>query len=213
MKTQGEQKDILLYLQKSARLVEKSRAQQISSLPVMGPEMDFDPKNFASFSSGLQDASSKRGILDGIGKVVCYKIELTSAKPEFLKIYKNIQAGAYVQRFYGTVKLEEGYYVVMQDLDDNKTLAAACQDESLPDAPLARISLAYDVAKTMAWYHHADLKLKSVSDHTVVLQKLSSGRLTPFLTKLENARHVRTADDEKKCSSPNVGRYSNKPPA
>ncbi|KAL7909983.1 hypothetical protein GGI35DRAFT_478863 [Trichoderma velutinum] len=92
--------------------------------------------------------------------------------PEFLKIYKNIQAGAYVQRLFGTVKLSENYYVVMQDLEDGKTLASACRDGGLPDTPLAR------------------LLLKSVSDHTIVLQELSSGRLAPFLTKLQNARHI-----------------------
>ena len=95
------------------------------------------------------------------------------------------------------MKLQDGFYVVMQDLDDNKTLAAACEDGSLPDTPLTRISLAYDLAKTMAWYHHAQLLLKSVSDHNVVLQELSSGRLAPFLTNLQNARHVGAGDAPK----------------
>lgn len=190
LKLQGEQKDILLYLQKSTQLIEKKRAEKFSSASILGLKTDFEPKDFVSSSFKSDDASIKRGTIDGVGKVICYKIALTSSMPEFLMIYKNIQSGAYVQRLYGTVKLQDDYYVVMQDLDDNQTLAAACQDGGLPDTPLSRISLAYDLAKTMAWYHHAQLLLKSVSDHTVVLQQLNSGRLAPFLTKLQNARHI-----------------------
>ncbi|KAM0079749.1 hypothetical protein ACKRZS_008110 [Fusarium odoratissimum] len=186
LKTQGEQKEILLYLQASAKLVEDD---QLSSAPVVELHTEFKEKDFI-FVSESQDGNPKRGTLNGVGQVVCYKIELTRAMPEFLKIYKNIQAGAYVQRLFGTVKLKENYYVVMQDLEDGKTLASACKDGGLPDTPLARVSLAYDVAKTMAWYHNAQLLLKSVSDDTIVLQELSSGRLTPFLTKLQNARHI-----------------------
>lgn len=199
LKLQGEQKDILLYLQKSTQLIEKKRAEKFSSASILGLKTDFEPKDFVSSSFKSDDASIKRGTIDGVGKVICYKIALTSSMPEFLMIYKNIQSGAYVQRLYGTVKLQDDYYVVMQDLDDNQTLAAACQDGGLPDTPLSRISLAYDLAKTMAWYHHAQLLLKSVSDHTVVLQQLNSGRLAPFLTKLQNARHVGPGEYSEEC--------------
>lgn len=192
LRTQGEHREILLYLQASAKLVEKGNAGQLSSAPVIELQTEFEEKDFVSFLSESQDGMSKRGTINNIGQVVCYKIELTRSMPDFLKIYKNIQAGAYVQRLFGTVKLKENYYVVMQDLEDGQTLAAACRDGSLPSDPLSRVSLAYDVAKTMAWYHNAQLMLKSVSDDTIVLQELSSGRLAPFLIRLQNARHVST---------------------
>ncbi|KAK4068917.1 hypothetical protein Trihar35433_5496 [Trichoderma harzianum] len=189
LKTQGEQKEILLYLQESAKLIEGGKVDSLSSAPIVELHTDFQAKDF-TFSFESQDGLLKHGTVNSASQIVCYKIELTRSMPEFLKIYKNIQAGAYVQRLFGTVKLGENYYVVMQDLEDGKTLASACRDNALPDTPLARVSLAYDIAKTMAWYHNAQLLLKSVSDHTIVLQELSSGRLAPFLTKLQNARHI-----------------------
>lgn len=189
LKTQGEQKEILLYLQASAKLIEGGKADWLSSAPIVELQTDFQAKDF-TFSFESQDGLLKRGTVNSVSQIVCYKIELTRSMLESLKIYSNIQAGAYVQRLFGTVKLNENYYVVMQDLEDGKTLASACKDGGLPDTPLARVSLAYDIAKTMAWYHNAQLLLKSVSDHTIVLQELSSERLAPFLTKLQNARHV-----------------------
>lgn len=191
LKTQGEQKEILLYLQASAKLIEGGKVDSLSSAPIVELHTEFQAKDF-TFSFESQDGLLKRGTVNGVSQIVCYKIELTRSMPEFLKIYKNIQAGAYVQRLFGTVKLNENYYVVMQDLEDGRTLVSACRDGGLPDTPLARVSLAYDIAKTMAWYHNAQLLLKSVSDHTIVLQELSSGRVAPFLTKLQNARHVST---------------------
>lgn len=191
MKTQGSLKEIVLYLQASAKLVEDGKTEWLSSAPVVELHTEFQEKDF-TFSFESQDGLFKRGTVNNVGQVVCYKIELTRSMPEFLKIYTNIQVGAYVQRLFGTVKVNENYYVVMQDLEDGKTLASACRDGGLPDNPLARVSLAYDVAKTMAWYHNAQLLLKPVSDHTIVLQELSSGRLAPFFTKLQNARHVST---------------------
>ncbi|QYT04237.1 Protein kinase domain-containing protein [Trichoderma simmonsii] len=189
LKTQGEQKEILLYLQASAKLIQGGKIGSLSSAPIVELHTDFQEKDF-TFSFEAQDGLLKRGTVNGVSQIMCYKIELTRSMPEFLKIYKNVQAGAYVQRLFGTVKLGENYYVVMQDLEDGKTLASACRDNGLPDTPLARVSLAYNIAKTMAWYHNAQLLLKSVSDHTIVLQELSSGRLAPFLTKLQNARHI-----------------------
>ncbi|KAK4060553.1 uncharacterized protein Triagg1_10678 [Trichoderma aggressivum f. europaeum] len=189
LKTQGSLKEIVLYLQTSAKLVEDGKTDWLSSAPVVELHTEFQEKDF-TFSFESQDGLFKRGAINKVGQVACYKIQLTRSMPEFLKIYKNIQVGAYAQRLFGTVKLGEDYYAVMQDLGDGMTLASACRDNGLPDTALARVSLAYDIAKTMAWYHNAQLLLKSFSDHTIVLQELSSGRLVPFLTKLQSARHI-----------------------
>jgi hypothetical protein len=61
----------------------------------------------------------------------------------------------------------------MEALDDQNTLGQACRDRTLPETLLERIDLAYDLAKTMAWYHQAELLLKSVSDDIIVLTKIS----------------------------------------
>lgn len=72
----------------------------------------------------------------------------------------------------------------------NKTLGQACRDRTLPEGLLERIGLAYDLAKTTAWYHRAEILLRSVSDDTIIPKKISSGNMVPFLTRLKNARHI-----------------------
>lgn len=153
-------------------------------------ETDFVLKDDSTLKFDDPDTSIGRGSIKDVGRVVCYKIVLSSSTPENLKIYRNIQAGAFVQRFYGTLKANDNYYVVMEELDEDNTLRKACHTGSLPKSLLERVDLAYNVAKTMAWYHRAQLLLKSVSDNTVVLKQMRSGNIIPFLTRLENARHV-----------------------
>jgi hypothetical protein len=136
------------------------------------------------------DHSVGRGKLPEVGSVVCYKIVLSASTQENLRTYMNIQTGAFVQRLYGTLEVEGNIYAVMEDLDDSQTLNEACKNKTLPTALSTRLDLAYNIAKTMAWYHRAELLLKSVTDHTVTLKELPSGRIVPFLTRLENVRQV-----------------------
>jgi hypothetical protein len=117
-------------------------------------------------------------------------MQLSTSSQASLEIYQKIQTGAFVQRYYGIAQRESNLYAIMEYLDEEETLARTCLDNSLPAAILERVQLAYDLSKTMAWYHRAEMLLKSVSDHTIVLKKLPSGRLCPILTRLENARHV-----------------------
>lgn len=183
-------------LQKAAKAREQSQGQPFGSPPVSDIKTDFVLEDTSLIQFDSSDASVGHGTLESIGKVVCYKIALSSSTQGNLKIYKDIQAGAYVQRLYGTLKAGEDYFVVMQDLDETQTLGKACRENSLPREPLAQLGLAYDLAKTMAWYHRAELLLKSVADHNIVLKQITLDRIAPFLTRLENARHVsiRTKD-------------------
>lgn len=135
-------------------------------------------------------ASNGRGCINGVGAVVCYQIPTLSFTQKNLEVYRNIQAGAYVQRLYGTLEVNSRYYAVMEDLEGGTTLARACHGGALPRTMLERIGLAYDLAKTMAWYHKAELLLRSITDTTVILRELSSGKICPFLTRLHNSRHV-----------------------
>jgi hypothetical protein len=141
-----------------------------------------------------EDESIGRGYIEGIGNVVCYQMQLSTSSRASLEIYEKIQAGAFVQRYYGIVQRESKLYAIMEHLDENQTLARACLGNSLPKTTLERVQLAYDLSKTMAWYHRAEILLKSVSDHTIILKGLPSGRLCPVMTRLENARHVSEAE-------------------
>lgn len=78
----------------------------------------------------------------------------------------------------------------MESLDEHETLAHAIDNNTLPSSSLERLQLAHDLAKSMAWYHRAEMKLKSHSDDTIILKTLPSGKLCAVMTRLEGARHV-----------------------
>lgn len=137
-----------------------------------------------------QDPPIGRGLLENAGAVICYPVLQSSTAKENLDVYRNIQEGAFVQRFYGTLKASDKFYAVMEDLSDEPTLNRYCQNRWASTTLFERAKLASDLAKTMAWYHKAQLLLKSVSDLNVVLKKLPSAVMHPILTKLENVRNV-----------------------
>jgi hypothetical protein len=78
----------------------------------------------------------------------------------------------------------------MESVDEYETLAHAIENNTLPSSALERLQLAHDIAKSMAWYHRAEMKLKSQSDDTIILKKLPSRKLCAVMTRLEGARHV-----------------------
>jgi hypothetical protein len=124
------------------------------------------------------------------GSVVCYKIEPTTFTQTALKLYREVQYGAFVQRLFGLTRVHKNVYAVMESVDEHETLAHAISSNTLPSSALERLQLAHDVAKSMAWYHRAEMKLKSHSDDTVVLKTLPSRRRCAVMTRLEGARHV-----------------------
>jgi len=95
-----------------------------------------------------------------------------------------------VQRLFGLTRAHENVYAVMESVDEHETLAHAISNNTLPSSALERLQLAHDVAKSMAWYHRAEMKLKSHSDDTIVLKTLPSERRCAVMTRLGGARHV-----------------------
>jgi hypothetical protein len=131
-----------------------------------------------------------RGTIEGVGKVVCTKIEQSHYTLGYLEVYKNIQYTAGVQMFYGTLEVENEIYAVMEDLDDEITLLDICGESSTSLTPLEKIGVAYDLCKTVAMFHRAEICLKSLSDSTVVLKKVKGDKWYPVLTGLERSRLV-----------------------
>lgn len=178
--------------------------QEAHKDPISGlgkPRCDF---SLNSNSNIVFDSSATigRGHINGVvGAVVCYQIPVESFTQKNLDIYRNIQAGAYVQRLYGTLETNNRYYAVMEDLEGGMTLAQACQENTLPQTLLERASLAYDLAKTVVWYHQAELLLRSITDTTVILKTLPSGKVCPFLTRLHNSRHIATVTSGIECDA------------
>ncbi|KAN0094155.1 kinase-like protein [Hyaloscypha variabilis] len=185
---QTSQKEILVSLRQLNQAELARKESLFSSMQATTPDGNLLLNIDINITFESEDHSVGQGHIEGLGTVVCFKMPSTSSLAS-LAIYRKIQAGAFVQRFYGIVQRESNFYAIMEYLDEKETLARACKDNSLPATILERVQLAYDLSKTMAWYHRAEMLLKSVSDHTIILKKLPSGRICPILTRLENARH------------------------
>jgi hypothetical protein len=131
-----------------------------------------------------------RGTIEGVGKVVCNKIEQSQYTFGYLEVYKNIQYITGVQMYFGTLEVDNEIYAVMEDLDNEITLHDICGESSASLTPLEKIGVAYDLCKTVAMFHRAEICLKSLSDNTVVLKKVKDDKFYPILTGLERSRLV-----------------------
>lgn len=136
------------------------------------------------------NASPGQGRLKEVGPVICYPILDSPSAKANLDVYRNIQEGAFVQRFYGTLRAPQGLFAVMEDLQHVETLNYMLQGDYLATPLATRMKVASDLAKTVAWYHKAQLLLKSISDATVAWKTGPSGVEHPIFTKLENVRNV-----------------------
>jgi hypothetical protein len=147
-----------------------------------------------NFQEGLDIVGRKtlvgRGTIEGLGKVICTKIEQSQYTLGYLEVYKNIQYTTGVQIFFGTMEVEKEIYAVMEDLDDEVTLQDICGETSTSLTLLDKIGLAYDLCKTVAVFHKAEICLKSLTDITVVLKKIKGDKWYPILTGLERSRLV-----------------------
>jgi hypothetical protein len=94
-----------------------------------------------------------------------------------------------VQRFYGTLRAPQGLFAVMEDLQHVETLDYMLQGDCLAIPLATRMKVASDLAKTVAWYHKAQLLLKSISDAPVAWKTGPSGAEHPIF-KVENVRNV-----------------------
>ncbi|KAN0070870.1 hypothetical protein V8E54_011035 [Elaphomyces granulatus] len=182
------QKEILVSLRQLNQAERARRESPFTLMPAVIPDGNLPLYDDINISFESEDHTIGRSHIEGLGAVVCFQMQPSTSLPS-LDIYRKLQTGSFVQRFYGIAKRENKSYAIMECLDGEESLARACQDKSLPETILKRVQLAYDLSKTMAWYHRAEMLLKSVSDHTIILKKLPSGRLCPILTRLENARH------------------------
>lgn len=172
---------------------EKSKSASLfTSIPTGTLSGGFPLSDEVNITFESEDRSIGRSYIRGVGNVICFRTELSTSSRVSLEIYQKIQAGAYVQRCYGVAQRDGVFYAVMEDTTGEETLAGACRRNALPAAVLERVHLAYDLSKTVAWYHRAEMLLKSISDDTIILKRLPSGKSCTVLTRLENARHVST---------------------
>jgi hypothetical protein len=130
----------------------------------------------------------------GIVEVVCDPIKEELMRygekgPRHVVIYARLSANTLVHPFYGIAERHGQRWAVMRDLRNCLTLGGAIQNEAIPESTLERISIAYDIAKTVEYLHSVEVLVKRLSDRNVVLV-CESGAVTPYLTNLERARLV-----------------------
>lgn len=186
----ASQREILANLRQLGQAERARRESPFALVSAVSPGDNFPHYGEIEIVFELDDNTVGRSHIEGLGSVMCFEMQLTTFSLASLEIYQKIQAGSFVERFLGIAKREGKLYAIMEYLGEEESLARACQYKSLPRNILERVQLAYDLSKTMAWFHRAEMLLKSVSDQTVIMKRLPSGRLCPILSRLENSRHV-----------------------
>ncbi|KAF5720071.1 serine threonine kinase [Fusarium mundagurra] len=147
-----------------------------------------DPRDDALLSGELFPHDSQSGSV----KVLCEPVNESLMQygekgPRHVLIYAQISANAGVQPFYGIAERFGKRWTVMKDLRDMPTLASTIKSGTWPKPLSQRLSVAYEVAKTMEYLHSVEILVKRLSDRTVVLEEID-GTITPYLTNLESAR-------------------------
>ena len=188
----AEGRSVQQTLLQDLRELNQAEAAQKSSRMIPSNSLDsalFLEDNFEIVFEGDQFSKGKAAHSQ-FGDIVCHKIEPMTSTPVALEIYLRIQSGAYVQRLYGLFRSHDNVYALMENLEGEETLSHAIQAKTLPENLVDRLQLASDVAKSMAWYHRAEMLLKSITDDNIVLKRLPSGRRCCVMTGLQSARHV-----------------------
>ncbi|KAF3000079.1 hypothetical protein E8E13_002135 [Curvularia kusanoi] len=147
-----------------------------------------DSLNDTLLSGELFPHNSQHGSV----KVLCEPVNESLMKygekgPRHVLIYAQISLNAGVQPFYGITERFGKRWTVMKDLRGMSTLSRAIEDGTWPKPLSQRLSIAYEVARTMEYLHSVEILVKRLSDHTVVLEEID-GIITPYLTNLESAR-------------------------
>ncbi|KAF2722800.1 hypothetical protein K431DRAFT_39298 [Polychaeton citri CBS 116435] len=123
------------------------------------------------------------------GTLECHKIYQGSSNAKNLAVYRGIQYGAFVQQYLGTARIDNQYYAILEHLEKDNSLGRWCADNRLPEYA-KRLQLAYNVAKTVAWYHKANLLLKSLNDESVIFKSVGGGENIPYISGVQNIRDV-----------------------
>lgn len=179
------------------RLEEQLEKQRRNEDEVITVEITFhDTDTRLSLTGKLKQSEDCTATLEDVGRVICRVIKGDGVGKGYgsrhADIYRCISKGTLVQSFYGIAKLNGRQFAVMEDLQDNPTIAAAIKSNDQYE-PLACIRFAYELAHTVAYLHSVGIVIKNISDTNVVVVKTEDGGgIRPRLMNLEQARRVST---------------------
>lgn len=188
---QRSQRTILESIESSTnKLVKNAAARPIdssSAWPKLPEDLKIEglPSVAMTAESGVTSCS-----IAGVGKVALRRLSQTHLTAIYLQTYRNIQAGAYVEKFYGVFEVKGAAFAVLQDLSAEPTLAQMCANGTLPTDFGDRLNLCCDISKSVAWFHRAEIQVKSLSDTDIVMSSSNESSLRPILTGLESSRLV-----------------------
>lgn len=176
------------------------RARPVLQQPVLLPDENgklrphatIYHKDLESITFQDENRSKWRGHLGEYGDVVCYRLQDNKYSAQSLEAFPRLQRRAYVQQLKGLAKINEQFYVFMQDCSGFDTLNKLCIEGTLPADLESRVEIALKVAQTVAWYHQSNLVVKVIQDTSIVVQvdKENRGHATPILTDLDHIRDV-----------------------
>jgi hypothetical protein len=152
-----------------------------------GLSHDFIPGEQFQWSS---NQTSGCGTLDGVGEVQCLPLAVGIATNLYLDIYKDVQSAAYVRRLFGVLLDQGSYFAILETTNNTTTLAEWCKLNTSENM-LSGLRLAFGISKSIAWLHKAELLVKTLNDHNILVQNGEGSEVRPLLTDLENSRHVR----------------------
>ncbi|KAF8857493.1 hypothetical protein BDZ45DRAFT_803274 [Acephala macrosclerotiorum] len=183
---QGVQTGLELQSGMSAKF-EDIRTKEREDLPAPRATMNLD---LSTIHVDPADPSVRRGITAELGSIECRKVSDTTASRRALAMFQDLQYGAYVQAIHGFAKIDEDYYVVMQDCTHLLTLAEACKRGTIPGKlnQLNQVQLAFNVAQSIGWLHAGELVLKTLNDASIGLVEGKDDALWPCITELEHVR-------------------------
>jgi hypothetical protein len=187
--------DVKELLIEEERRKRKAFASAGGGIKIKADFAEDDSRLSLEFAEG-QDIFGRQGLigigtLQGVGQVTCVTVEASEYTSHYLRIYRDIQYGASVQKCYGLMRKGDAYYAVLQSVDGLSTLSHACSDGTITKASYAeRLGLAYEIVKSVAWLHKAEIVLRSITDQQIYLSRGADGTLSPIITGLERAREV-----------------------
>ena len=187
--------DVKQQLVEAARRKTKAFASAGGVVNIKADFTEDDSRMSLEFTEG-HDIFGRQGLigsgtLKGVGEVTCVTVESSEYTSHYLQIYRDMQYGACVQKCYGLLQKEDLYYAVLQSVDGLSTLVQACKDGTITKlTSTERIGLSYELAKSVAWLHKAQIVARSIADQQIYLRHNADGSLSPVITGLERAREV-----------------------
>ena len=165
-----------------------------SQLDVNPIEIEYSEGDHLQVIHTLNDSTDLIATLKGprVRHVICKEIKDFAIKSSrHVEIYRLVSSSTHVQEFYGIAEIGTKRYAILEDLQNDATLAEGIRSANELNCDLARLYVAYEIASTVAYLHSVGIVVKNISDVNIVLRRREDQQgLRPCLINLDAARKV-----------------------